>query len=849
MKKFIILFSFVLFGFNLISISKIEAYIPLSLVSYEISDTEISPNGDGIKDSVDIDIKYSEEVKSGTAKINIIDANGNNIKSLYTNSSDVINPQNKNWNGTDDSDQIVPNGLYTIQILGTALADETNIISDENKSISVNNVISATLSSISITTQATKLNYNVGDNLDISDLVVTGTYSDSSTKTETITAANISGFDSTIPSIGQILTITVGEKTATYAVNINAVTTENITLKIYSGDTVLFNGPEVVTACAESPEVDAPITVNAKCAIEQSGLSNTWTWNYAPSGWLDELGGDTTTPDYSEYWSWFNDLELGGTGLNQHILSNGEELLLTYNSYPLRISASKNSGVIGDQIIFTAEEKSTFDENWNMIWTSSLGVTITLETQSCITVIDGTCSIILDTVGSLNAIGSKSLYVPSASIGIEVSSSNGGGSSISHYKVDTDKALQYLSDKQNPDDSFNSDLYTDWAGIALANTNTNLPSKEKITNYLKITPLISNIATDNERHAMVLMALGINPYSGTQINYIQKIIDAFDGTQFGDPNLFNDDIFAIFPLIKAGYNANDEMMQKNISFILSKQENDGGWGSIDLTTAAIQALSLLPSSEVITQAKAQAEQYLKNSQQADGGFGNSFSTSWALQAISALGEDSSTWTKNNLNPNDYLFTLQQTDGGIESLISDENTRIWATSYAIPAVMNKSWGDIMQSFSKPMTQDNSSAGILGNTDSQISTNPVVCPKGDLFSTTTGQACTKTNETDIVTISTPPITTPNSNPIKKIKDKKIVEIPKTKINIIEPNVLANSPSPILEISTENNLLASAGNSMLGEISIKKISQTIINGVINILTYIGKGFCYLIIFLFNF
>ncbi|MFA6376150.1 MAG: hypothetical protein WCX69_01980, partial [Candidatus Paceibacterota bacterium] len=47
-------------------------------------------------------------------------------------------------------------------------------------------------------------------------------YSDASTKVEAITTANITGFDSAAPAIGQILTITVGGKTATYVVNIIA---------------------------------------------------------------------------------------------------------------------------------------------------------------------------------------------------------------------------------------------------------------------------------------------------------------------------------------------------------------------------------------------------------------------------------------------------------------------------------------------------------------------------------------------------------------------------------------------------------------------------------------------------
>ncbi len=80
-----------------------------------------------------------------------------------------------------------------------------------------------TISSILITTPANKLSYTIGDALDISGLVVTGTYSDSSTQVETITSSNITGFNSSAPSTGQVLTITYGGKTTTYTINIIAV--------------------------------------------------------------------------------------------------------------------------------------------------------------------------------------------------------------------------------------------------------------------------------------------------------------------------------------------------------------------------------------------------------------------------------------------------------------------------------------------------------------------------------------------------------------------------------------------------------------------------------------------------
>ncbi|SPF49121.1 hypothetical protein SBF1_4320001 [Candidatus Desulfosporosinus infrequens] len=78
------------------------------------------------------------------------------------------------------------------------------------------------LQSISIATPASKLNYTVGDTLDITGLVITGTYSDNSIQPLSITASNITGFNSAVLAKDQVLTITVGAKTTTYKVEILA---------------------------------------------------------------------------------------------------------------------------------------------------------------------------------------------------------------------------------------------------------------------------------------------------------------------------------------------------------------------------------------------------------------------------------------------------------------------------------------------------------------------------------------------------------------------------------------------------------------------------------------------------
>ena len=145
-------------------------------------------------------------------------------------------------------------------------------------------------------------------------------------------------------------------------------------------------------------------------------------------------------------------------------------------------------------------------------------------------------------------------------------------------------------------------------------------------------------------------------------------------------------------LKNAGYGASDEIIKKNINYIISKQSG-GSWGSIDMTAAAIQSLKGFENISGVLDSISKAENYLI-SNQGDGNFGNSFSASWALQSL----------PNSNLSKTEkYLASIQQTDGGLENISSDINNRIWSTSYAIPAILHKSWSDILNNFSKPIIQ--------------------------------------------------------------------------------------------------------------------------------------------------
>ncbi|MBI4093360.1 hypothetical protein HY417_00195 [Candidatus Kaiserbacteria bacterium] len=284
-------------------------------------------------------------------------------------------------------------------------------------------------------------------------------------------------------------------------------------------------------------------------------------------------------------------------------------------------------------------------------------------------------------------------------------SSGGGGDFLKDRVFNVESAFDFLVSTQHTDGSFGSPMLTDWAAIAFGAAvdevcNDACPAaREKLRTYVASATVSTSSATELERHIMALEALGIDPYVVTG-SPVDALVSKFDGTQMGEESLVNDDIFSLFPLLHAGYANNDSLIEAVVAFILSKQKQNGSWeDSVDLTAAAIQALRL---SSDDSEAVERAREFLRRNQDDSGIFGrSSFSLSWVLQAIAALGETPQDWKKSNVTPLGYLGVLQQDDGGVESMSVSEETRVWATSYAIPAAFGKPWGTILKNFSRPI----------------------------------------------------------------------------------------------------------------------------------------------------
>lgn len=477
------------------------------------------------------------------------------------------------------------------------------------------------LVSISITTQATKLNYYTGEALDISGLVVTGTYDDSSTKIEEIKLENISGFNSDTSQTGQEIKITLGGFETIYLINVIEKPKEESEDNKVSGSIILNDSCSITDLNGDTHEFSGSyLGICALSKAKTENIINNFEIIEYPFGlFIDSING--IKDPMSSYWALYLNDEYEMRGVTTLPLAKGDKVSFVYLNF--------SDVELGPRVDIMISELSS-------------------------------------------------------------SQSGGGGSSnneeVSSFSVDN--AISFLlANHQNDMDI----MYTDWVAIGTGLQSNSI--KNKIKSFYQSDDFDLLSITDYERHALAGMAVGINPYdNGT----IEKIISSFDGKQIGEKNLLNDDIFGLIVLSKAGYRKNDEIIKAVVSHLVDKQGSDGSFESVDMTAAAIQALSLFKS--LSGDAIPKAENYLLSQQKEDGSFGNVYSTSWAVQALSINERESEEVNK----AIKYLSSLQKEDGGLlDDLIEN---RIWSTSYAIPAILGLTFADQVEDFDKPQEEE-------------------------------------------------------------------------------------------------------------------------------------------------
>ena len=398
--------------------------------------------------------------------------------------------------------------------------------------------------------------------------------------------------------------------------------------------------------------------------------------------------------------------------VDQNTVSVNDVIYLYFGPQNRILLSSPNINT-NDTLTVTAQKYSYQDNTWATRAGVTAGLTQAnpsdpfspIEIQTSAVDANGQAIFSAIPVGSYNVGVKEDFYFPTEALMVKTPPAPTGGGIIFNPpvqikpKFDLEKALGFITSQQKENGSFSDDLYTDWTALSLSSSENFQDQKTKLAKYFGGLKTDDYQLTDYERHAMALMALGMNPYNISGENYIKKITDSFDGKQFGDANKDNDDIFALIVLQNAGFIQTEKIMSDDISFVLSEQKENGSWDySVDMTGAGIEALAPFSQDVQVKSALIKAEEFLRHSWNDNGGWGNNSSTAWAIEGILALSEKPEDWVKNNNTPLDYLAANQDTDGGMKN--DDENSKLWETAYVATALSGKTWNQIMQKFEKP-----------------------------------------------------------------------------------------------------------------------------------------------------
>ncbi|MFH1823086.1 MAG: DUF4430 domain-containing protein [Patescibacteria group bacterium] len=228
------------------------------------------------------------------------------------------------------------------------------------------------------------------------------------------------------------------------------------------------------------------------------------------------------------------------------------------------------------------------------------------------------------------------------------------------------------------------------------------------TGYLVNVSSGLNPTNDYAKAILALAAVGKNPATFGQEDYVAKLKTYYNSNQMGEEGLLNDDIWSILALASI-YEVNSPEAIASKNYILASQNTDGGWGysissgsdTNDTASAIIALIEAGVSSS--NQAIIKALAYLQSTQNDDGGFpydpgsiygidSDSGSGAWVIAALNKVGVNPASWDKGGNNPITHLESLQNSDGGywwVAPGVSEWNNKAM-TAFAVIALANKSF---------------------------------------------------------------------------------------------------------------------------------------------------------------
>ena len=308
-------------------------------ISWSSSDTSVCTVVDGLVTSVgygNATITASAGSVSATCSVSIVETTVVSLNAVLNGGTfyvgdpvDNIKPYltvTANW--SDSTSSTVPSGSYTLS--GSLSEEGTNVItvSYGGQSTTVNvTAITAELVSISAVYTQSGTVYDT-DSLDSlkSDLVVTATYSDSSTSTVASADYTLSG---TLTEGTSTITVSYDGKTATFNVTVaSGVTTMSIT---WSGNAVEKTGSPAIDARNHDVYYELPFVEGA------SELAEGATSSIVPVKFEARLYNDSAMSDFVGYWYGSSITQTQATTVNKPNVNFDTETKVAPSGYYVKL--------------------------------------------------------------------------------------------------------------------------------------------------------------------------------------------------------------------------------------------------------------------------------------------------------------------------------------------------------------------------------------------------------------------------------------------------------------------------------------------------------------------------------
>lgn len=280
-------------------------------------------------------------------------------------------------------------------------------------------------------------------------------------------------------------------------------------------------------------------------------------------------------------------------------------------------------------------------------------------------------------------------------------------SACSAAKTPLERTAAYLM-AATPEPTYGS-LSGDWTVFGLARSGVQGSGKYYETYYANVGAAVQaaegrlseNKYTEYSRLVLALTAIGRDPRDVGGYNLLVPLADLERATLQG----VNGAIFALLALDSAQYEipenpdaAVQATREGYVKEILSRQDDDGGWGlgsgasDVDLTAMALQALAKYRSDTAVSDAVERGLAWLAWQQEPDGTFisweeVNSESVCQVIVALTELGIslDDERFAKHGATLEDVLLRFAQEDGSFAHTLDGE-ADLMATTQALYALV-------------------------------------------------------------------------------------------------------------------------------------------------------------------